>query len=343
MSEDFLAFAEGTVVGDSAPAAPPAAGAAPAGRGLLTAIARGVWRRAVQLVISLAGLSIVLFSLLHASGNPAFTIAGPNASAATIRAITQQLGLTKPLIIQYLLFLEHIVTLNFGTSTSTGTSAGSVVWSRLPYTLDLGLWGLVIALVIAIPLGTWLAMRSRSLGGRAVHLVIKAGQAVPGFVVGLLLILVFAEHLRLFPVFGSATPSSEVLPAAALASYLIPKLTRMTRAAAREALAQEHVIIARAKGLSELHIAVQYVMRNCLVTVTALLSLQIAQLVSGAVVIESLFAWPGVGRLMVSSVLSGDFAVVEASVVYIAIVISVINAVLDSIVPLLDPRIRAVR
>lgn len=309
----------------------------------MVSIGRGVRRRAVQLVISLVGLSTVLFVLLHLSGNPAYTVAGPNASQATIHAIEVELGLTKPLVVQYLIFMEHMVSFRFGDSTVTQTSANALVWAHLPYTLELAACGMVIGLVVAVPTGVWLAMRDGRLMARGVHLVAKAGQSVPGFVVGLILILVFSEHLRLFPVVGATGPSSIVLPSVALASYLAPKLIRLTRSAARDVLTQEHVLTARAKGLTDLHIGMHYVMRNCLVTVTALAALQLAQLISGAVIIETVFAWPGVGSLMVSSVINSDFSVVEAAVVYIAILISLVNAIVDSVLPLMDPRLRATR
>lgn len=297
-------------------------------------------RRGVQLVLILFAVSTLLFVLLHVSGDPAASLAGPGASAATLHAIRASLGLDQPAWLQYLVFLRHVVTFDFGHSLLNGVSAIGLVWQHLPYTILLAAAAIGLTAGISIPVGLWLATHRRSRAAGPVLVAVVIGQSVPGFVTGLLLILLFAVKLRWLPVFGAGSPAAVVLPAITLAAYLTPKSTRLMRAGGAAVLGENYVRFARAKGLRRGTISRRFVLRNALATVTTVLALQFAQLLGGAIVVEAVFAWPGIGDLMVSSVLDNDFPVVEATVFVVAILVVAVNLALDLAFPLLDPRLR---
>ena len=302
-------------------------------------IATLVARRTGQLVIVLLAVSSLLFVLLHLSGDPASTLAGQDASPATIAAIRAQLGLDQPGWLQYLLFLRGMATLNFGESLRSSVPALPLVLQRLPYTLLLAATALAITAGGSLAVGVWLADRRDSRLAALVLGAVVLGQSVPGYVVGLLLILVLAVHFPVFPVFGAESPLSLVLPALTLAAYLSPKVVRLTRSAAIAALGEEFVRVGRAKGLPRPMILWRYVLRNAMSTVSAVLTLQLAQLLGGAIIVEAVFAWPGIGSLMVDSVLSNDFPVVQAAVFVVAVMVVVVNLGFDLLLPRLDPRL----
>lgn len=300
-----------------------------------------VARRAGQLAIVLVAVSSLLFVLLHLTGDPAATLAGPDAPAGTVAAIRSHLGLDRPLWVQYLVFLRGLVTLDFGNSLRSSVPALPLVLSRLPYTLLLASVALVLTACFSLATGVWLADRRRSrLAGAVLGLVVIA-QGIPGYVVGLLLILLLAVRLRIFPVFGAESPLALVLPAVTLASYLAPKVTRLTRTAAIGVLEEDYVRTGRAKGLGGARLLWRYVLRNSIATVSTVLTLQLAQLMGGAIIVEAVFAWPGMGSLIVDSVLGNDFPVVQAAVFVVAVLVFGINLGFDLLLPRLDPRLAA--
>lgn len=296
-------------------------------------------RRAGQLVIVLLAVSSLLFGLLHLTGDPAATLAGPDAPPATIMAIRAQLGLDRPAWQQYLVFLRGLVTLDFGVSLRSGVPALALVVYRLPYTVLLAGAALTLTAAVSLSLGVWLATHRDSPLAAGLLGVVVLGQSVPGYVIGLLLILLLAVRAHLLPVFGAENPLALLLPAVTLAFHLAPKATRLTRAAALRVLAEDYVQVGRAKGLSERTISGRYVMRNALATVSSVLALQLAQLLGGAIIVESVFAWPGLGSLMVDSVLGNDFPVVQAAVFVVAVLVVMVNLAFDLALPRLDPRL----
>lgn len=299
-----------------------------------------VAQRAVQLVLTLFAVSSLLFVLLHVSGDPAATLAGPGASIDTLTSIRHTLGLDRPLWLQYLTFLGNVATLHFGVSLTSHVSALGLVWHHLPYTVGLAAAAIALTALVSIPLGVWLALHKRSPLARPLTGLVILGQSVPGFVTGLLLILVFAVYLHWLPVFGADSPRSIILPTATLTAYLLPKATRLVRAGAAGVASETYVRMARAKGLRRRTVARRFVLRNALATVATVLTLQLAQLLGGAIVVEAVFAWPGIGNLVVNSVLNNDFPVVEATVFAVAILVVAVNLALDLSLPFLDPRLR---
>jgi peptide/nickel transport system permease protein len=297
-------------------------------------------RRGIQLLLVVFSVFSLLFVLLHLSGDPATTLAGPDASAETLAAIRESLGLDLPLWQQYLIFLRDMAVLDFGTSLATGVPALELVWQRLPYTLLLAAAAIAVTAAVSVPLGVWSATRKGSPAATAALIATIVGQGIPGFVVGLFLILIFAVNLQWLPVFGAGSLSALVLPTATLAAYLVPRSARIMRSGALGVLGEDYVRTARAKGLPRRLISRRYVLRNSLVTMATVLTLQLAQLLGGAVIVEAIFAWPGMGSLIVESVLGNDFPVVQACVFVTAILVVVVNLVLDLVLPLLDPRLR---
>lgn len=290
-------------------------------------------------MIVLLAVSSLLFVLLHLTGDPAATLAGPDAPTSTIAAIRAHLGLDQPLWVQYLVFLKGLGTLDFGDSLRAGVPALPLVISRLPYTLLLAFVALVLAAAFSLGSGVWLADRRRSpLASVLLGLVVLA-QGIPGYVVGLLLVLALAVRIHLFPVFGAESPLALVLPAVTLATYLAPKVTRLTRTAAIAVLDEDYVRVGRAKGVGRWRLLWRYVLRNSIATVSTVLTLQLAQLMGGAIIVEAVFAWPGMGSLMVDSVLSNDFPVVQAAVFVVAVLVVAINLGFDVLLPRLDPRL----
>ena len=302
-------------------------------------VATVVARRAGQLVIVLLAVSSLLFLLLHLTGDPASTLAGQDATPATIAAIRSQLGLDQPWWVQYLLFLRGIATLDFGQSLRSSVPALPLVIQRLPYTLLLAAAALVLTTGTSLSLGVWLADRRDTRRAGAVLSTVVVMQSVPGYVVGLLLILLLAVRVHVFPVFGADSPLSLVLPAVTLTAFLAPKVVRLTRSAAISTLNEEFVRVARAKGLPRRMVLWRYVLRNAIATVSAVLTLQLAQLLGGAIIVEAVFAWPGMGSLMVDSVLSNDFPVVQAAVFVVAVLVVAVNLGFDLLLPRLDPRL----
>ena len=290
-------------------------------------------------MIVLLVVSTLLFVLLHLTGDPASTLAGPDAPAATVAAIRTQLGLDQPIWVQYLVFLRGLVTLDFGNSLRSSVPALPLVLARLPYTLLLASVGLLLTAAFSLAVGVWLADRQGSRRAGLVLGLVVLAQGIPGYVIGLLLILLLAVRLRIFPVFGAESPLALVLPAITLASYLSPKVTRLTRTAAIAVLKEDYVRAGRAKGVGRRRLLWRYVLRNSIAVVSTVLTLQLAQLMGGAIIVEAVFAWPGMGSLVVDSVLGNDFPVVQAAVFVVAVLVVAINLLFDLLLPRLDPRL----
>jgi ABC-type dipeptide/oligopeptide/nickel transport system permease component len=297
-------------------------------------------RRLIQLVLVLLVVCSLLFFLLRVSGDPAAMVAGQNASPESIEAIRHSLGLDRPLWQQYLAFLQGVATLNLGDSITTRHGALDMVMQRVPATVALTLAAFGIALTIALPVGVVTAVRPRSALSNVATLVAFLGQSMPVFWLGLLLILVFAVDLHWLPSSGGGDLPHLLLPAICLALLPLAKVLRLTRSGMLEVLHQDYVRTARAKGMAEPRVLGQHAFRNMLIPIITVLGVDLAQLLGGAVVIETVFAWPGVGRLMVDSVSGRDYPVVQAAVLMIATLVVVLNLVVDLVYHVLDPRIR---
>jgi peptide/nickel transport system permease protein len=297
--------------------------------------------RAAQLLGLLLGVSTLLFLLLRLSADPAAVLAGEGASHEQAARVSHYYGLDQPLAVQYLLFLGQAARLDVGQSPVHHTPALALVLERMPATLLLAVLAMVLNALLAVSLGVWLGFRPERAERRAASLLVLAGQGVPAFVVGLVLIQLFAVTLRLLPSIGADQPASVVLPAVTLAWFLIPRVARLTASSVDAAMGESWVRTARAIGASSRVLLWRHVLPNALLATLALLGVQFAFLLSGSLVIESLYAWPGMGQLLIESVRAVDFPVVEAAVFVIAVLVFGVSAAVDLLLPALDPRLRS--
>lgn len=305
------------------------------------AILQALSRRGLELLVLLLSISTLLFFLLRLSGDPAAVLAGEEADAETVALISARYGFDEPLFIQYLRYLSAMVSLDFGNSLIGQIDALTMVLERLGSTLLLALLALVITALMSIPLGAWLGFRPAAQSRKWSNAVVFILQGIPGFIVGLLLIQFFVVELRWLTSIGNQGPSSWILPALTLASFLMPKMVRIIAANTSEAMAEDYIRTARATGASDGDLLMRHALPNALLGATALIGTQFAFLMSGSLITEVIFAWPGFGALLVSSVERLDFPVVQAAVFIIAILVSLVNALTDIAFSLIDPRLRS--
>lgn len=304
-------------------------------------------RRLLILPVVLLGVSLVVFMVLHlVPGNPAEVIAGPDAPPETVRQIGVELGLDKPLPEQYAIYMGRVLQGDLGRSLRSRRAVLADILDALPNTIELTLVAAVITPLIAIPLGVVAAARRRSALDSGLMLVSMIGITAPAFATALGLMWLFGYQLRWFPISGDAGPlwtldglRSVFLPALALAIGAVAALARLTRSAMLDVLNQDYVRTARAKGLREQVVLLQHGLRNALLPVVTVVGLQVALLLSGAFVTETVFAWPGIGRLAVFAISSRDFPVVQGTVLVIAVLFVLINLMVDVMYAYVDPRI----
>jgi peptide/nickel transport system permease protein len=303
--------------------------------------ARQLGRRFLQLLLLLVGISTLLFFLLRLTGDPALVLVGDLASEEEIERVRAFYGLDRPLIVQYLLFMSQAVQLNFGTSLLAFQDAMDLVLSKLGATVYLALAAIAITLGVSLTFGTWLGYRPHRLERRVGTVTVLVSQGVPGFVFGLILIQVFAVKFQILPSIGNQGAFSVVLPALTLASFLLPRVLRMTASNVDQAMRQGYVRTARALGASPGVVLWRHALRNALIGTVALVGVQFGFLLSGSLITEVLFAWPGMGLQLIEAVRGLDFPVVQASVAVVAVMVFVVNTITDLIFPLLDPRLKA--
>lgn len=298
-------------------------------------------RLASAAVVAL-GVSCLVFALLHlVPGDPVDVMLGEYAGAADRLALRTRLGLDLPLAEQWMRFLNGLVHGDLGSSLVTGRPVTAMLAEHVGYTVILALAALLLAVVVGVPLGVVAALGVGRWWDGITSVLAVLGMSAPSFVLGPLLIIVFAVQLGWFPVGGASEPAGLVLPAVTLASGLAAVLTRMTRAAMLEALLLPHVQAARARGLGELTVVVGHVCRNAALPVVTVIGLQLGALLGGAVVTETVFNWPGLGQLLVESITRRDYPVVQGAVLLTALTYIVVNAAVDSLNTRLDPRIQS--
>lgn len=302
----------------------------------MTSVRVAFYRLAALLFI----VSSILFFALRMAGDPALILAGQDASPELIERIRADYGFDRPLVVQYFSYMRQIVLLDFGDSLATGEPALAVVADHLPATLLLAVLAMTVTVGASIPLGAWLGQNPESGIRRFVTLGVAIAQGTPGFVVALVLVQVFVVVLGWLPSLGYADPRTWILPSIALSFFLAPKLIRVVAANVAEALREDYVRAARASGASEAEILWRVAMPNALLGATALIGTQFAFLVSGAVLIEVLFLWPGVGLLLLRSAQNLDFPVLQAITAVVAVLVFVVNLAADGLIRWLDPRAR---
>ena len=285
-------------------------------------------------------LSLIFVILRLVPGDPAVIYVGPTATAEQVQAARVRFGLDEPLPLQYLRFLTAAVRLDFGTSHRLSRTASGLVIERLPTSVKLALSSTVLAVGLGLPLGVMAAVRRGTAVDRLITRASLVGQSLPQFWVGLMLILVFARGLQWLPSGGVGGWRHLLLPTVSLALPFLSMVVRLSRSGLLDVLSQEYVRVARSKGLSERVVLYKHAVRNMLLPLVTVVGLQIATLIGGAVIVETVFAWPGVGRLLIDAVRNRDYPVIQAATAVIALVFVVLNMFVDVLYSLLDPRVR---
>ncbi|MGE0804489.1 MAG: ABC transporter permease [Burkholderiaceae bacterium] len=299
-----------------------------------------VVRRLLQALPVLFGVSLAVFLMIHmVPGDPAELIAGQNATADDVRNVRQALGLDRSLPEQYVSFVKQALVGDFGRSFRTGRPVAEEIGERYRNTLLLGGVALIMAVLVGIASGVVSAVRRYSVSDNVALLVSILAVSTPTFFLGLLLMLVFSVWLGWLPLTGFESWQHLVLPAITLGAASAAVISRIMRSSLLEVLDNQYVRTARAKGLSESLVIWRHAVRNAVLPVITVVGLQLGYLLGGAVVTETVFAWPGIGRLLVQSILARDFPVVQAAVLVVALTFIVINIVTDLVYGLLDPRI----
>jgi peptide/nickel transport system permease protein len=305
-----------------------------------------VARRLLQLVPVAVGVTIIVFFMIHLiPGDPARTILGIHATPKAIAELHREWGLNRPLVSQYWLFLDRLVHGNLGQSLIYGVSASSLILQHLPATLFLIVYATVLAIVISVPLAMLAASKRNGVRDQVVRAVPLFGLGMPPFWVGFLLIDAFAVHWRIFPVSGYGTGFgghlvSLFLPSLTVAIALAPVVIRSLRASMLSVLGADYITTARSKGVPGSRLFIRHVLRNAIIPAITVLGINIGFLIGGTVIIENVFAIPGVGQLMINSIFQRDFPVVQGVTLVFAVLVVLINLLTDVAYATLDPRVR---
>jgi|TARA_B100000315_G_scaffold247101_1_gene275356 peptide/nickel transport system permease protein len=299
-----------------------------------------IYKRLWQGAIAIVGALFIVFVAQRLSGDPVALLLPMDATEADFAAMRIELGLDRPFVVQFVLFFADALRGDFGQSYLWNQPAMSLLLDRLPATLELALAGLAFAILLAVPLGVASAAYRGGWIDTTAKLFAMLGQAMPGFWVGLLLIVVIAVELKWLPAYGRGTPAHLVLPAIALGWYPVAAMTRTLRSAMLDILESDYIRMERAIGIPERLIIWRYALRNAAVPLVTMIGVYFANMLGGAFVIEVVFAWPGVGRTVVEAVFARDFPVVQAGVVLASVVFVVVNLIVDLSYGFIDPRIR---
>jgi ABC-type dipeptide/oligopeptide/nickel transport system permease component len=300
-----------------------------------------VIRRLALSGVAMLGVITIVFALLHASGDPATLLVSQDATQADIDRIRQAYGLDQPLSVQYARFVARVARGDLGFSYRQGLPVGELIVERLRATFELALAGLAVAVLLGVPLGLVAAARHGTAVDTAAMTAALLGTSMPSFWLGLLLIIVFGVQLGWLPVSGYGGLEHLVMPAFVLGGFYAAQISRLTRTSILEVLAQDFVRTARAKGLAGRSVLLKHVLRNSALPVLTVLGLDFGRMLGGAVVVETIFAWPGMGRLAVQAVLGRDFPVVQGAAIMGAAVFLAVNLLIDLLYGWVDPRLRA--
>ena len=300
-----------------------------------------ILRRVAQSALTLLGVSVLVFVILRVlPGDPARMLLPDGAPESAVAELNRQLGLREPFIVQYGLFLKSVAHGDFGQSFQYRAPALRVVLERLPATIQLTLAAMLITIAAGVSLGIFTAVRRGTRYDVAGTIVAVLGQSLPNFWLGIMLILLFGVALRWLPTSGFSGWTSLVLPAVTLAAFPMALVARLTRSSMLEILHRDYIRTGRAKGLAEGNVVFRHALRNAAIPVLTVIGLQIGALLGGAVITESVFAWPGMGKLIVDAIFFRDFPVVQTVLILSATVFVVINLVVDLLYTVIDPRIR---
>jgi ABC-type dipeptide/oligopeptide/nickel transport system permease component len=285
-------------------------------------------------------LTTVFVLIRLAPGDPAYAMAGPLATSEDLARIRSDMGLDQSVIVQYLRYLQGVLHLDLGTSYSFQAPAFDVVLDRLPYTITLSIAAILLTTVVSVPLGVWMARRAETRRELAANAITIAGQSMPDFWTGLMLITLFAVLIPIFPTAGFATWSSLVLPTVTIAILQIALISRLVRREMSGAFTSPYVTVARSRGVSERELIWRYALRNSAIPVFTALGTRFALMLNGVVLVEVVFAWPGVGSLVVRALDTRDYPLIQATVLVTAVLAILVQLLVDLCYPLLDPRVR---
>ena len=296
----------------------------------------------------LIGVTLFVYLVLSlAPGDPVQTILGDKASVEAQEQLRAELNLDKPIVIQYLNYMKNAIRGDFGVSYKNQVSVIQQILERFPNTLLIACGAILVSLILGIPIGIISAKRQYSFIDNAAMVGALIGGSMPGFWMGLLLVIVFSLRLRLLPSSGMNTESfsalirSMILPVAALSTYSLAMIARMTRSSMLEVIRQDYISTARSKGISERQVTMKHMLKNALIPIITAVGLQFGSLVGGSIMTETVISWPGIGRLIVDSIKSRDIPVVMGSVIFLSVVFSLVNLLVDLLYAFVDPQIKA--
>ena len=302
---------------------------------------RHIASRLLQAVIATFGVITIVFFVMHLSGDPTLLLVPEGATAEQIAELRHQLGFDRPLPVQYLAYLADLLRGDLGQSLVQRLPVSLILGSRLPYTLELAAGALAVALIVGIPVGIAMAVWRGGAVERILAAIVLAGQSLPTFWSGILLILLFGVSLRWLPTSGADSLASLLMPSLALGALAMSTFARMTRVSVLDELSRDYVNAARARGLSMAATVIRHVLRNAAIPVITVTALEIGNLLAGAVIVETVFAWPGIGQLALQSIQARDFLVVQAVVLFVSVTYIGLNLIADLTYAAIDPRIRS--
>ncbi len=298
-------------------------------------------KRLLATIPVLIGISLLLFFMLRMlPGDPAQVLAGQMATPEEIENIRHQLGLDRPIYEQYAAYLSRLARFDLGRSARTQNPVTQEIWARLPNTLLLAVVAIALACLFGIPAGIISAVRPYSWIDYLVTVSALFGMSMPVFWLGLMLVVVFAVILKWLPAGGTGGWQNVILPSITLAAFVVAFIARMTRSTMIETLSQDFTTTARSKGLPERVVVIKHALKNAMIPIITVVGLQFGLLLGGAVLTETVFAWPGVGRLIVDSILARDYPVIQGAILVFGLLYIMVNLVVDLIYALVDPRIR---
>ncbi|MDB4896954.1 MAG: hypothetical protein JWN15_3216 [Firmicutes bacterium] len=301
---------------------------------------RYVAKRLLHALVVLLAVSVAVFLVARLSGDPSALFLGDNSTPADLVRVHHILGLDRPLYVQFWIFLSGALRGDLGQSIWQAQPALQLVLDRLPATLQLALTAFVLSIVVAVPAGVFAALRRGKAGDWGVIAVTALGQSIPVFVLGVVLVLLFAVRWHLLPPSGSGTWKHLVLPAVSLALFSSAKIARLTRTSVLDILGKEYVRTAQGKGAGQRRVVWVHVLRNAALPIVTIAGLELGALLSGVVVTETIFGWPGIGRLAIEAIAHRDYPVIQAEALFVASMFVFINILIDMTYVVLNPRIR---
>lgn len=299
-----------------------------------------IFNRVIQGILTFLGVSMLVFVMGRMTGDPVRLMVPETATHEQREEVRKRLGLDKPILVQYGVFLGNLVQGDLGKSYLQRAEVSDLVLSRLPATLELAIVSMVISVLVSIPMGVFVALKRNTIWDLLGSVIALLGQATPNFWLGMVLIIIFSVELRVLPISGRGTPSHIILPAVALALSSVGYLTRLTRSSMLDVLGQDYLRTARSKGLAESAILINHGIKNAMIPVITMMGIQFGNILTGAFIIETVFAWPGIGRLGVNSLFERDFPVIQGVIILSSAVFVLSNLLVDIFYSVLDPRIR---